>query len=156
MRNSATPFLCVFSSIWTESGKLFFELSHHISFDYCNLYSLLYLLNVPPPPCSWSWWCPSSQWAMGREGAASLRKNHEHFLVLRLESQIFPDPVWTPQCFSPSTNPSFQCGRKNWEWFRINLNKVFPSNSLPPMGFPGRVAYNRPLSPNGFIYYFWI
>lgn len=102
---------------------------------------------------------PGSQRAMGREDAGSLfqcPRNCEHFLVLHLESQILPDPVWTHQCFSPSIGPSFQCGRKNWEWFRISLCKVFPSNSQPPMGFPGRVVYNRPLSPNGFIYYFWI
>lgn len=39
---------------------------------------------------------PRSQRAVGREGAGSLfrrPKSHERFPVLRLESQIFPDPV---------------------------------------------------------------
>lgn len=139
-------------------GSGSFELLYHISFD-CNLYSSLYRLSIHHPLVAGAGGSLGSLWAIGREGAGSLfqwYRKCEHFLALHLRCRIFPDPVWTHQCFSASIDPSFQCRRKNWEWVGINFHEVFPSNSQPPMGFPGRLVHNRPLSPNGLIYYFWI
>lgn len=171
MRNSGTDLFIYLFILFVfflpfeqRAGSGSFEPSQHISFYCCSLCSPLYLLaprHFLHIICCWLHveGAPVPQWAMGREYAQSAfqyPKNSEWFLVLHLESQIFPDPAWTHQCFSPSIDPSFQWGRKNWEWFRTNLHKVFPSNSQPPMGFPGGAIYNRLLSPNGFIYYFWI
>lgn len=151
-------FFCFFLPFEQRVGSGYFELLYHTSFD-CNFYSSLYLLSTHHPLAAGAGGGPGSQWAIAREGAGSLFqccRKHKHFLALHLQSQIFPDPVWTHKCISASIDPSFQCGRKNWEWVGINFREVFPSNSQPPMGFPGRLVYNRPLSPNGFIYYFWI
>lgn len=151
-------FLWFFLPFEQRVGSGSFELLYHISFD-CNFYSSLYLLGIHHPLVAGAGGGPGSQWAMGREGTGSLfqwYKKCKHFLALYLQCQIFHDLVWTHQYFSAPINPSLQCGRKNWEWVRINFHKVFLSNSQPPMSFPGSLVYNRPLSPNGFIYYFSI
>lgn len=96
-------FFCVcFLPFEQRVGSCSFERSHHVSFDYCNLCSLLYLLNVPPPPCSWSSWCSGSQWARGREGAGCLREKEPWIF----SSSAFgkPDIPWpcvnSPMLFS--------------------------------------------------------
>lgn len=56
----------VFLPFEQRVGSGSFELSHHTSFDCCNLYSPPYLLNVRPSPRSWSWWYPTFSTSRGQ------------------------------------------------------------------------------------------